>query len=70
MKFLSSEPAVNPARAGMILFFTALKTPFDGKPRASGDDPTYGAKKFAIKSKPRASGDDPGSASLTTKSLE
>ena len=23
----------------MILFLTALKMPFDGKPRASGDDP-------------------------------
>ena len=37
-----AQNAVNPARAGMILQVVGHQRPDHGKPRASGDDPTFG----------------------------
>ena len=36
-------PYVNPARAGMILADSGVRRGYDGKPRASGDDPAAAA---------------------------
>ena len=43
------DVGVNPARAGMILMALALSRVNPSKPRASGDDPTYGAKLMVMK---------------------
>ena len=43
----------------MIRAIIPLGQPFEGKPRASGDDPAICLSRVTSMRKPRASGDDP-----------